>query len=232
MKRIVAPLLLILFITTPPYSQTFNTINLEFKRTVTHENTKEFTQGTIYYDGAKTTLKINKPLNQWMILEGNHILIYYPDELRAIKIKSNNPTILPFFQAFAGVVKEDYGLSALGYVIKKSEVKGDTLFTYWNPPKKVRKFLGEFILAFEKNKFIFTEARNTHGKIVVRTTYHNHFLHGATYFPLRIISTQNTNNSTTIEDVIFSNPVFDRPLPSQVVNFNIPIGTKIEVMEW
>lgn len=232
MKRIVTSLLLILFVTTIPYSQTFNTINLEFTRTVIHENTKEITQGTIYYDSAKTTLKVNKPINQWMILEGNHILIYYPDELRAIKIESNNPSILPFFQAFAGVAKEDYGLSELGYVIKKSEVKGDTLFTYWSPPKEVKKILGEFILAYEKDRFIFTEARDTNGKIVVRTTYHDHFLHGATYFPLHIISLQNTKNYTTIEDVIYSNPIFDKPFPSQVVNFTIPAGTKIEVMEW
>jgi hypothetical protein len=232
MKGIFAAFLLLTLPIITVYSQTLKTINLEFTRTTEYENTKEIVKGNIYYDGTKTTVKTIEPLSQWMILEENKILLYYPDEEQAIRIKSKNPTNLPFFQTFVGVVKEDYGLSELGFKLEESEIKGDTLFFYWSPPENAQKFLSQITLALENNKIVFTEVKDPHGKTAGKIIYENHFLYGTTNFPLEITTIKYSKTDTIIEKIVYSNPVFDKPLPPQVVNFNIPKEIKIKELEW
>lgn len=213
-------------------SQTIKSLSLDFARTVQQNGRSEATGGRIYYDGQKITLEVREPLQQWMILQGNEILLYYPVEKRAIRLKSENPAALPFFHAFIGVVKENYGLAELGYTLQKSFIKADTLFAVWAPPRELQKSVSQVVVAVQKDKIIFSETRDAQGKIVARADYQNHFRHRAQYFPLHITIAQNSEQTAIREDVVYSNPVFDQPLPPLVVNFKIPDHIKIEEIEW
>ena len=233
MNKIILTLIFIIFIASPSFGQTVKTISVEFTRTVKSNNTKEEVKGSIYYDTTRTTLEVTYPINQWMILKGNTIFIYYPDEKKAIEIISQSPATLPFFQSFVGVVKEDYGLSDFGYTLKRNEVKGDTLFAYWDPPEKVKKVLGQFILGFTEDKIVYTESRDAEGKALLKAIYQDHIKYEVTYFPLKIIIIQYINKDyTKVEEVIYKNPIFDKPLPEKVVNFKIPSYIKIQKIEW
>lgn len=233
MNKIILTLISIFFVLLPSWAQTIKTISVEFTRTVKSNNIIEEIKGSIYYDTTRTTLEVTYPINQWMILKRNTIFIYYPDEKKAIEITSQSPATLPFFQSFVGVVKEDYGLSDFGYTLKRNEVKGDTLFAYWDPPEKVKKVLGQFVLGFTENKIVYTESRYAEGKAMLKATYQDHIKYEVTYFPLKITIIQYLENDDfTIEEVIYNNPIFDKPLPPKVANFKIPPYIKIQKIEW
>ena len=229
MRIILALLFITTFFAAVSYSQT---IQVEFTRIADRKNRKEIAKGKIYYDGTKTTLKVYEPLNQWMILDASSVLIYYPDHKQAIKINSNNPTTLSFFQVFIGIVKEDFGLSQLGYTVRESKFKGDTLFVYWNPPKITAKIISEFILGLYRDKIVFTEAKGTDGNAIGRTTFHNYLTYGAMHFPLEMKMMKFAENDTTIEEIVYFNPIIDQPLPAEVVNFAVPPEIKVEEMAW
>lgn len=166
-----------------------------------------------------------------MVLEGNEILIYYPDSRQAFKIKSQTPSVIPFFEAFIGVIKEDYGLGELGYKFSHYDKKGNILISYWKPERKFSKIIGECILAYRENKLIFLEIKNPDNQTFSRIEYANHIKYGNIYFPLEILTTKKKGSAISIERVIYKNPVFNSPLPPEVVNFKIPEGVTIKEIQ-
>lgn len=212
--------------------QSFKTINIDFLKTVKQKNKKEIVQGTIYFDGVKTTLKIFNPLNQWMILKGNEILIYYPDEQKAMRITSENPNTLPFFHNFLGIMKEDYGLSELGYTIRKNEMIEDTLFVHWEPPEKSKAVLGPIVVALVNDRIVLTKSRDARDKLILKTIYQSHVHYSGAYFPLQITMIQYTDNGPVSEEIVYSHPAFDKPLPPEILNFAIPEGIEVEEIAW
>ncbi|MEM2175364.1 MAG: hypothetical protein QXI58_07070 [Candidatus Micrarchaeia archaeon] len=214
--------------------QSFKNITAEFTRTITKkEIVEEFVKGRIYYQAPqRIILKVIKPVNQWIVLEDTIMLIYYPNEQKAFRFHSKNPFSLPFFQAFVSVVTDDFGLPKVGFSLTKSEIKGDTLLTYWEPPKQIKKILGNTIIGLTKNKLLFVEIRDTKGRKLAKTTYSNHFQYGKNFFPLEITSVVYEKDSFTIEKVVYTNPQFNVPLPKEVVNFKIPDNIEIKEIEW
>ena len=212
--------------------QIVKTISLEFTRSTKNRTQVDTASGEIYYDGHKTILRISKPISQWMVLEGNKMLLYYPEEQRALEFISQNPARLPFFQGFVGAMQEDFGLSELGFKLEKSSVHEDTLFVYWSPPKNTQKYIGPTILALKDNKIVYAKIKDNGGETITMTSFRNHFKHGGTYFPLHVTSVQHTESDTIIEEIIYSNPVFDEPIPEYVANFKIPANIKIEKISW
>jgi len=215
------------------FCQTIKTISVEFTREYRETNSKEIIKGKIYYKAPfKTVIKITAPINQWMILEDKEMIIYYPDDKKAFHIISSvNPFSMPFFRAFIGVVKEDYGLTELGYTLANYETNDNSLISHWNPPKKLSKFLGEFILEFKDNKIIRVELKNPKGKTLSKSLYKNHILYDAIYFPLEISTVLYLELGSTFEKVIYKNPQFNSLLPKEIVDFKIPgdIEVKLQI---
>jgi len=216
------------------FCQVIKTISVEFTREYSESNTKEIIKGKIYYRApSKTVIKIENPIVQWMILEGKEMIIYYPDDKKAFRIISTwNPFSMPFFQAFVGVVKEDYGLTELGYTLANYETNDNSLISHWNPPKNLSKFLGEFILEFKDNKIIRVELRNAKGKTLSKSLYKNHILYGATYFPLEIFTIKYLKSGSTFERIVYRNPQFNSSLPQEVIDFKIPADIKVKEVKW
>jgi len=210
-----------------------NTFSIEFEREYVECYSKEVVKGIIYYQApTKVIIKVDKPIDQVIVLSKGTMTIYYPNEKKAFRIKTKRPFSIPFVEAFFGAMKENYGLTELGYTLLRHEIKRDTLYTYWDPPKKAKKILGQFTLGFVKNRLVYAEAKNADGKPTTRIQYRNHIQHGAIYFPLEIITIRYTKTDTTFEKTVYKNPQFDKPLPPQIIDFKIPHGIKVKEIEW
>jgi len=232
----VIPIWIVIITIGAEYSfcQTIKTISVEFTREYSEDNKKEIIKGKIHYQApSKTVIHITDPINQWMILEDKEMIIYYPDDKKAFHIISTwNPFSMPFFQAFVGVVKEDYGLTELGYTLANYETNDNSLISHWNPPKNLAKLLGEIILEFKDNKIIRVELRNPNGKTISKSLYKNHTLYGATYFPLEISTIKYMKSGAAFEEIVYRNPQFNSPLPKEVLDFKIPAHIKVKEIKW
>jgi len=216
-----------------PLPQSSQTIQVQFERQYIEKDIKEIVKGTLYYQAPeKVTAVIKYPVNQWMLFDDKQLTIYYPDDKQAFQFNSQLPISLPFFEAFIGVVKTDYGLTDIGYALSDHEKRGDTLFAYWSPPKKASKKLGQFTLAYVSDKIVYAELKEINGAIISKSFYKNHIHYGATHFPLEIYTIRYTKKDSILEEVVYTNPQFDKPLPSEVVTFKIPANIKIEEIDW
>ena len=228
MKKILILIFFIIATNSAIGCQSFETISMDFVRTVKRNDVSETVKGTIYYEPTKTTLKTSVPLVQWMIFKGKETLVFYPNEMRAFRLKSNTPNTLPFFQYFIGVIQEDYGLSEFGYTLQKNEIKGDTLFVHWQPPQNAEKYFGKVRLALVEDKIIFSESTDNFGKMILKIEYENYFQFQNKYLPLKITITKYLGTNCVTEEVLYSNPVINQPLPDDVVNFNISPDLEIK----
>ncbi|HID11442.1 MAG TPA: hypothetical protein EYP17_09115 [Candidatus Latescibacteria bacterium] len=210
------------------------TLQVSFNRTYVQVGRTEEVSGTLYYRARpeRTVVRVEEPLKQWMVLEGGRLEIFYPEERRAFRILSKHPTNLPFFQAFLGALKEDYGLRKSGYALLGHEVRGDTLLTYWNPPKKLKKALGRFTLAYVGDKIIRAELRGLRGELLSRVLYGDHFPYAGAFLPLHIFTVRYTRSDTIYEEITYREPKCDFPLPEEVLQFRIPDDMEVEEVCW
>jgi hypothetical protein len=82
-----------------------------------------------------------KPKNFYF--EGADLLIYFPQERRAFRFISRNRLMIPFAQSFIGLVREDFGLSDAGFLLRENRKRADILITIWTPPRAYRPYIGE-----------------------------------------------------------------------------------------
>ncbi|MCP4584241.1 MAG: hypothetical protein GY839_21725 [candidate division Zixibacteria bacterium] len=214
-------------------AQILNSIEVEFSRTIRTSSTEQVSSGMVFFhqpDDLK--MLVTDPIKQWMVFKDNQLEIYYPDDKRAFRITTLYPTGLPFFEAFAGVIKEDFGLSGMGYTTDSHRTEGDTLLVFWNPPEELADKYGQYVLGFVDNKITYAEARDTKGKATARSIYTDHIKHGGIYFPAMIKITKYAESDSTVETVTYTNPKFDQALPPDVINFKIPDDISIEELEW
>lgn len=233
MKNRFALLFSILLCNGTSSFQGLKTLQVNFERYYIEKGSEEIVKGSIYYQTPhKITVVVTNPIRQWMIFEDKQITIYYPDERKVFQIVTQYPVSLPFFQSFVGVVKEDYGLTDIGYVLSNYETKGDTLISYWTPPQKRGKVLGEFMLIYVSNKIVYVELKNSEGTVMGKSFYENHIRYGAIYFPLQVSTTRYRETDSTSEKVIYASPQFNTELPQEVKDFKIPLDAEIKEIEW
>lgn len=227
---------LILLLTLNPVAlryQTPDTIFLKFVRKVVQSDSTEVVKGIAYYQASeKVFIEVQGPISQIMIIDGGVMLIYYPVEKKAFRMKAKGPIPMPFVQAILSVMKDDYGLTEMGYTLAKHETKGDTLYTYWDPPRKLKKHLGKFILGTANSLLVYAEARNPKGKTVAKSFYRKHTELAGKYFPLEVRSEIYDGSNRTEEYVVYSDVKFNIPLPDRVVNFKLPDSIDVKEVEW
>lgn len=214
------------------HAQPFQTLMFDFTRTVTRTGNEERSGGTIYWDSTRTIVQIRDPLNQWMYLTDTSTILFYPDENRVLQIKSTSPAALPFLNLFTGAVKETFGLPEMGYTIQRNEMRGDTLFTYWDPDEYDRKTKGIVIIALLNDKIVSSESWDPGGKRLIKTVFRNHFTYKSVPFPMEMTLENYAGNESFTEIVHFFNPVFDKSTPGEILEFTIPDSATEEVLEW
>ena len=138
--------------------QKLDTISLKFERKVVQNGSTEMVTGIAYYQAPQRVfIEVQDPVNQIMLIDGGVMLIYYPVEKKAFRIKAKGAIPMPFVQGILSVMKDDYGLTEMGYKLARHEKKGDTLYTYWDPPRELES-LGEFVLGTVDGVLVYAEA--------------------------------------------------------------------------
>lgn len=233
LRRTILTIVLFVVLCVPAAAQVLQSVEIEFQRINESSSGVDTTAGVIYYmtpDDLK--LHVTVPLNQWMIFKEGGLDIYYPDDRLVYRVSTRTPTALPFFQAFVGVIKEDYGLTAMGYEMANYTSRGDTLETVWNPPAMAEKTFGSYRLNFVDDKIIYAELSDAEGNVTARSTYSDHLKFGAVWFPMMLRTVRYLESDSTTEKVIYSNPQFNKELPAEIRDFHIPDNVNIIETEW
>lgn len=207
-----------------------NTLSANFERKVVTQSLSEITEGVVYYQEAKRViLEVTSPLHQMMVFNEDETIIYYPEEKKAFQIKEKNALkTLSFFQMFIGGLKEDYGLSEAGYTLKRYEKKEDILYTYWKPPKKMKKILGVAILGTKKDRFVYMETRMPDDKPAIKIFFNDHIRFGDKYLPCQIYTETYRTSGVVKEYITYSDVKFNSPFPERILNFRIPDSVDIK----
>ncbi len=213
------------------FSLSLNTLSVVFERTISESNKKEVTRGSIYYHAkSRTIMEIDFPIHQILIFTKNDLQIYYPEKKKAIILKSKSSFPVPFLYNFLGVLKKDFGLSNIGYSLTKHEIENNILYTYWVLSSKGKKNKKNyyFTLGTKKNMIVFTESKNSKGRLSSKTEFKKHIQFNNYYFPTEILSEYYHKTSTSKERVIFKNIKFNGEIPDIILNFQIPSDSKVE----
>jgi outer membrane lipoprotein-sorting protein len=214
-------------------AQELKDLVVDFERTEQSRGTTESVKGTIYYQPPdRIMIHVTDPVDQWMDFESNALVIYYPVEQKAFRILAQYPFALPFFQAFVGVVKEDFGLAELGFTLDRNETRDETLITYWTPPGKAKKTMGPILVGMTEDRIAFMEMQNAKHRPIGRVTYTDYSDAGSLSLPLKVSARRYPGRDTTYEDVTYSNPQSDVELPEEVLNFRIPDSITVKEIHW
>jgi outer membrane lipoprotein-sorting protein len=229
----IIALILFILVSGTAKAEMLNTFSAQVERTLVEHNKEEIVKGIIYYQAPNNVVvEVHTPLEQIMAITDKVMLIYYPNAKKAFRIKSKNPIPPPFIQTIIGAMKEDYGLIKQGYTFIKHEKKGDTLYTYWEPPSKQKKNLGVFILGTLSNKLVYAEAQIPDGTPAVKSFYQKHLQFGDSYIPLDISSEYYNESDIMREHIIFSDVKFNPVIPDHILEFKIPDGIPVKEVEW
>lgn len=214
-------------------TEKLDTISLKFERKVVQDDSTEIVKGIAYYQAPlKVFIEVNEPVKQIMVVDGEVMLIYYPVEQKAFRIKAKGLIPMPFIQNILSIMKDDYGLTETGYTLTKHERKGDTLYTYWTPPRKLKKYLGKFILGTADGVLVYAEAKNPKGKTAAKSFYKKHIELAGKQFPLEVRSEIFGGPKRTEEFVTYSEVEFNISLPDRVTSFKLPDSVPVDEVEW
>jgi len=224
---------LVLVANTAVYAQEIQTLALGFSRTVIDGVSIDSTEGQLAFKAPdEVYIHVQDPIEQWMVFYADKVLIYYPQDRKAFELTSENSRSVPFFEAFIGSVKDDFGLSELGFSITDHKITNDTLITIWRPGEDVSGLIGNFTLSYYDNKIVFTEAKDSEGKTITEAYYSNHIRYKNSYFPLKTRIISYHSRGTTVEDINYQDPKFNEDLPPAVQSFKIPSDIETKRIEF
>lgn len=204
------------------------TVYGEFLRTLEEGARMDTLKGSFYYLGPGWIhFEITYPLHQIMVVHNSVITIYYPERHRGFILEGKGPVMLPMIPAITAAVRPDYGLTDLGFQIYGQDVRGDTLFTFWNHSAG-DEVLGRFRLAKvgEQLSYAVFEPPDADGEI--RTTFEDFKSVNGFTFPSKI-RTKNVNLAVEAQELLWLKNLKVNPdIPTHVLEFKIPDDVVIE----
>lgn len=204
----------------------------DFERQVIERDSPETTSGIVYcQNSSKVTVEVTDPIKQTMTVEGKVMNIYYPQEQKAFRIKSENEFPLPVVQGIITALKGADEFAKNGYTLIRHEEKEEkTLYTYWEPPKKLRKLLGIVVLGIKKGRVVYTEARTPEGEVISKIFYKDFIKLGSSWLPSNIYSESYDSSSIAKEHIVYSN--FKPHIPDRILNFSLPASIPVKEIKW
>ncbi len=213
--------------TAPP---PVHTIAAAFTRTVTRGGVAEAPiHGTLYFQSPRViAFKVTVPISQWLVYQGDSLTIYYPKERTALHMQNQAPIMAPIFQVLSKTLPDDLGLPKAGFTLARKDVKKGVLYTYWTPPAKAAKAIGQTIIGLAHDRLVSVEVHDPKGNLISRVEYANFSDFNGTAFPLEMTVTRLQGKATVVEKTSYTKPVFNQPLPAEVANFHVPAGVPIK----
>jgi len=210
------------------------TLSLDFQR-VTEETgkPKEVVSGHLYFQQPYWMyVNVTSPVHQIMLSEKRQLLIYYPDDKKAFRIrtKKDNPPI--FVQGLLASLKEDYGLEEMGYTLTAHKTSGDTLVTIWSPPKDKAKVLGKFVLKIVDNRLVEASTQSANGKTKTISTYRQYVKIGRFFLPQLITTTTDDPWHRKKEVLSYKNIRLNISIPDSLLKFALPKTIPVKDLQW
>lgn len=204
-----------------------HTISGDFVKETRERTTRETISGIFYAALPHRVLFwVHDPVNQIFTFNQDTLILYYPDEKKAFKIKTSNPLTL---DTQWGLNREP-DFSKLGYLFTKKIQSGDTLYSYWI--SKGKSEIGSIVVGRFGDRIVFIEVKDNDQKLLAKTSYLNYLNYEDIYIPTQIHSFNIINSDTLEESISYDNIQFDIELPDSILNFRIPEGTEIKEVEW
>lgn len=211
-----------------PSASAIQTLATEFRLERSSGTGLEVVKGIVHYSAPDFTLiHVSDPIEQYFRVDSTSVVIYYPDEERALRLPAANTLTFPFFHALISIQDSDLNLSHLGFGIASSGFSGDSLIVRWEPPTALAANIGAIVMAYHSDRLVSLDFIDPKGNLLQRTTYSDYIVYKEDAFPLSIMSTSYGLQSA-YERMDFESPRFDLVLPDSIVSFEIPPDIEIE----
>jgi hypothetical protein len=214
------------------YNSAISTLVIDFKRQYVQNDRKELVEGTIFYhNGVRTVVRVIAPVQQWMVLDGDTMILYYPESKTAFRITHSNPFYLPFLQTMLGAASTDFGLEKLDFRIERNENHNDTVHYYWKAPRRLKKAISAAHVTYTRGKLLNVEFLGKKGALMIATKCWNHYEWKGLNIPLELSIRINQTRAQITEEVHFGVPSINTALPGDITSFKIPFGVEIKEVE-
>ncbi len=214
-------------------ASTQNALRMDFIRYTSENGRVDTVRGQLWhYSSRHVALIVAHPLEQWMFLDSNHMILYYPKEKKAFRFVSKREFAMPFFQAFLSAREGRTALPEMGFTLKQNLEKGDTLYSLWEPPVKSRKEIGVARVGLLKGRLIVSEADDPNGNMLAESFFRNYQTKEGVSFPMEIEIHTNAGKRHMVEKTLFENLQPNTVLPGYIQDFQIPADAQIKEMEW
>ncbi len=202
-------------------------VRARFHRVVQENLQREEAHGVLYVQpGQRFVLEVQSPVHQILTFRGDTLLLYYPEDSVAFKIKSSTRFLPLGPQA---VNFDDARLKDLGFVFLNRRARGDTLWTYWAHPKeKVRAIVRKI-----RNHLSKMELRDEKDQVLVSLVAREYQQVGEQWFVPRWIKTLEALPDGFSEEIFRLDSLQTlSQVPEWVRQFRIPSGIPVRLKGW
>jgi hypothetical protein len=204
------------------YSADSKAFALGFTKIAIDKSRHDTVSGTIFSFGTRTLIKVYSPRNQFMQIDSNVTLIYNPDEHLAMRIRQNNPALIPFFQVFRLFLQGDQLPALASCDLGNSVKRGDTLRADWIPNGKKTAFRGKISTVYFKDRPLSVDTYDKKGDCLYTMRFFQDSLIGGHHVPLRIVTKALLGSDSLTEDVSLRIDSLHRPIPEEIIGFKVP----------
>jgi len=220
-----------LLINTEPPS-VLTTISGDFIKETTHGyKMAEEISGKFYYAGSDKFLLYftQQPVKQFFTFNNDTLILYYPEDKIAFKIKLNYPLFnirnkLSFF------LDKELNFTNLGFLFVNKASIADTSYTYW-VPKNDKIGIKVIIIGKIENNISSIEIKDAQNQST-KVLYNKYIKFKSLFLPTDVKIIEFWKNDTITEHYRYQNLQFNSELPDSIRNFTIPKGTKIKTVIW
>ena len=195
----------------------------KFIRSTQTGEEKEVIKGKFYsIPGKSLTFEVDSPIHQFMTFKGETLVLYYPEDSVAFKIKSS----LAFMQDGMQFAGQRFGkkLKESGFLFLKREIKGDTITSFWTHSQL--KNIVE--LQIYKQRMVGFRIKDEKGNTILILKVGNYIqLTDSLYFPDYI----ETVGLSTREEIKFQDLKIGN-VPPFIKKFHIPERVKVIEKGW
>ncbi len=140
--------------------------------------------------------------------------------------------MLPLFSLFIMTFESDLGLSKLGFTLEKIKKSGKIKTLYFQPMKKLRKFLKYYEISLnpQRNPSII-EVVDAKDRVISKTLIKNYKKDRSIFIP-QYIETRKFIPQKSKEIMSLSSVMVNGLIPQNIKSFHIPQGTDIKEVEW
>ncbi|MBN2189165.1 MAG: hypothetical protein JW699_06910 [Chitinispirillaceae bacterium] len=225
--------ILVLFIPLTVSGESDEIIQVEFAKIKVEKGRSDSVEGTIYSFESRLLIKIDRPIDQRMVVDSLSTLIYNPSEQACVQIRRKSRAFLPVFSSFfdflnaAGrIVPEQH------FTIKGTVKRGDSLYTHWAPDHKRTSFRGRIETVYYRDKPVSVSTFDGKSRVLSLMLFSRDTLIKGFHLPMEITTCEIQKRDTVREKVSFRNLSMGGALPDSIRCFRIPPEVPCEVIEW